>query len=121
MGRVRTLLFNNPRYYIVKSNPIGRVTLEKSDDLKNLEAMEKSYSKVDFPADPSSTAFSSTAIYFRPRGRDEDRNENSKTDDTQDEATRKAVEGLQRMGLEDEQVSGEAQSQAGKASAAIRE
>ncbi|KAK3185546.1 hypothetical protein K4F52_005644 [Lecanicillium sp. MT-2017a] len=99
------------------------VTLEKSDDLKNLEAMEKTYSKVDFPADPSSTAFSSTAIYFRPRGGDGNTNtdENSKADDTQEEATRKAVESLQRMGLEDEQVSGEAQSQGSKASAAIRE
>lgn len=61
-----------------------RVTVEKSDDLKNLEIMENTHLKAAFPQDPSSTAFSSTSIYFRPRSSDE-RNDSRDAKEAEDE------------------------------------
>ncbi|PFH62868.1 hypothetical protein XA68_11424 [Ophiocordyceps unilateralis] len=41
------------------------VSLSESPDLNNLKIMHQSYAKAAFPQDPSSTAFSSTTIYWR--------------------------------------------------------
>jgi hypothetical protein len=46
--------------------------MEKSDDLKNLKVMENTHLKADFPQDPSSTAFSSTSLYFKPQKTDDE-------------------------------------------------
>lgn len=40
--------------------------MEKATDLENMKIMEDTYSKHPFPQDMSSTAFSSTSIYFKP-------------------------------------------------------
>lgn len=40
--------------------------MSKSDDLANMEVMERTYTKSAFPEDTASTAFSSTCIYWKP-------------------------------------------------------
>ncbi|KAH7308718.1 hypothetical protein B0I35DRAFT_483239 [Stachybotrys elegans] len=48
-----------------------QVTLTQTDDLENLKHMETSYTKTPFPEDSSTTAFSSTSIYWQPPGSSE--------------------------------------------------
>lgn len=43
----------------------------QSDDLANIKTMEETYTKLRCPQDASTTAFTSTSIYWRPRSQRE--------------------------------------------------